>query len=63
MGYKWPIALIIILIQIALYALGIWSVFLWKKTSGKKKLMYLIGGVIMLLFAVGMTTVFMIGIF
>jgi len=63
LDYKWPIALLIIVIFLALWILGVWSIFLWKKSTGVKKIMYIIGGIITLLFALAMTIIFIISIF
>jgi hypothetical protein len=55
---KWPIGVMLIGIYVTLITVSIWSLFLWKKSSGIKKAMYFIGGILSLLLTLMMTAVF-----
>lgn len=57
---KWPIFVALTLLFVGLWALAVWSFFLWKRSSGMKRAMYLIGAVVMLLFALAWTIVLVI---
>lgn len=61
--FESPAGMVVLLVYLSLLALGIWSLILWKKTQTKRRLMYLIGAIILLLLFLVMTAVFLMSMF